>query len=55
MPPMATTGMFTAAVTALSLGLGLLLAVKADAVIRGRSAYRTALISVYAIIFFFSY
>lgn len=43
------TALFTAAVTALSLGLGLLLAVKADAVIRGRSAYRTALISVYAI------
>ncbi|MGA0539521.1 ABC transporter permease subunit [Neotabrizicola sp. VNH66] len=43
------TALFTAAVTTLSLGLGLLLAVKADAVIRGRSAYRTALISVYAI------
>jgi sn-glycerol 3-phosphate transport system permease protein len=43
------TVVFTVLVTALSLGLGLLLAVKADAVIRGRSAYRTALISVYAI------
>lgn len=43
------TVVFTALVTGLSLGLGLLLAVKADAVIRGRSAYRTALISVYAI------
>jgi sn-glycerol 3-phosphate transport system permease protein len=43
------TVIFTVLVTALSLGLGLLLAVKADAVIRGRSAYRTALISVYAI------
>jgi sn-glycerol 3-phosphate transport system permease protein len=40
---------FTAVVTALSLGLGLLLAVKADAVIRGSAAYKTLLISVYAI------
>lgn len=43
------TLVFTAIVTALSLGLGLLLAVKADAVIRGRQTYRTALIAVYAI------
>lgn len=43
------TLLFCAAVTALSLGLGLLLAVKADAVIRGASAYKTALIAVYAI------
>lgn len=43
------TALFTAVVTGLSLALGLLLAVKADTVIRGRSAYRTALISVYAI------
>ncbi len=43
------TAFFTVMVTALALGLGLLLAVKADKVIRGRSAYRTALISVYAI------
>ena len=43
------TALFTVAVTALSLGLGLLFAVKADKVIRGRSTYRTALISVYAI------
>ena len=40
---------FTAVVTALSLGIGLLLAVKADAVIRGSAAYKTVLISVYAI------
>ncbi|AGT08581.1 ABC transporter permease subunit [Paracoccus aminophilus] len=43
------TAVFTVLVTGLSLGLGLLLAVKADQVIRGRSSYRTALISVYAI------
>ncbi|WP_138469439.1 carbohydrate ABC transporter permease [Poseidonocella sp. HB161398] len=43
------TAVFTLAVTALSLGLGLLLAVKADAVIRGASAYKTLLIAVYAI------
>lgn len=43
------TAFFTAAVTVFSLGLGLLFAVKADKVIRGRSAYRTALIAVYAI------
>jgi len=43
------TTLFTALVTALSLGLGLLFAVKADKVIRGRSTYRTALISVYAV------
>lgn len=43
------TALFTVLVTGLSLGLGLLLAVKADKVIRGRSTYRTALISVYAI------
>lgn len=43
------TAFFAATVTALSLGLGLLLAVKADKVIRGASSYKTALISVYAI------
>ncbi|PTV97385.1 carbohydrate ABC transporter membrane protein 1 (CUT1 family) [Rhodobacter aestuarii] len=43
------TALFAATVTALSLGLGLLLAVKADAVMRGAGAYKTALISVYAI------
>ncbi len=43
------TAIFTVAVTALSLGLGLLLAVKADAVIRGASSYKTLLIAVYAI------
>ncbi|NGO64838.1 ABC transporter permease subunit [Rhizobium daejeonense] len=36
-------------VTFLTLSLGLLLALKADAVIRGQSAYRTLLIVVYAI------
>lgn len=40
---------FTSVVTAFSLGIGLLLAVKADAVIRGSAAYKTVLISVYAI------
>jgi sn-glycerol 3-phosphate transport system permease protein len=40
---------FGIVVTALSLGFGLLLAVKADKVIRGASAYKTVLISVYAI------
>lgn len=43
------TALFTVAVTGLALALGLVLAVKADAVIRGRAAYRTALISVYAV------
>lgn len=43
------TVVFTALVTAFSLGLGLLLAVKADAVIRGNAAYKTLLIAVYAI------
>lgn len=43
------TAVFAATVTALSLGLGLLLAVKADKVIRGAASYKTALISVYAI------
>lgn len=43
------TAFFAAMVTGLSLGLGLLLAVKADAVIRGASFWKTALISVYAI------
>lgn len=45
----AFTAFFTAVVTVAALGLGLLLAVKADAVIRARGPYRTALISVYAI------
>ncbi len=43
------TAIFTIIVTALSLGIGMLLAVKADAVIRGNAAYKTVLISVYAI------
>ncbi|KAA3508098.1 ABC transporter permease subunit [Rhizobium rhizogenes] len=43
------TVVFTVLVTFFSLALGLLLAVKADAVIRGSSAYKTLLISVYAI------
>ena len=43
------TAVFTALVTLFSLLIGLLLAVKADAVIRGSSAYKTMLISVYAI------
>ncbi|WP_028745336.1 ABC transporter permease subunit [Rhizobium mesoamericanum] len=43
------TAIFTALVTFFSLSLGLLLAVKADAVIRGGSTYKTLLISVYAI------
>ncbi|WP_371418861.1 ABC transporter permease subunit [Agrobacterium sp. ICMP 6402] len=43
------TVIFTVLVTFFSLALGLLLAVKADAVIRGSSTYKTVLISVYAI------
>ncbi|QCI99918.1 ABC transporter permease subunit [Agrobacterium larrymoorei] len=43
------TAVFTAIVTVFAMGIGLLLAVKADAVIRGSSAYKTMLISVYAI------
>ncbi|KAA0969047.1 ABC transporter permease subunit [Aureimonas fodinaquatilis] len=43
------TAVFTILVTAFSLGIGLLLAVKADQVIRGRSTYRNSLIAVYAI------
>ncbi len=43
------TVVFTVLVTFFSLSLGLLLAVKADAVIRGSSTYKTVLISVYAI------
>ncbi len=43
------TVFFTVLVTALSLAIGLLLAVKADAVIRGASAYKTLLICVYAV------
>ena len=43
------TVVFTLLVTFFSLALGLLLAVKADAVIRGSSTYKTLLISVYAI------
>lgn len=45
----AFTVFFAAVVAALSLAIGMVLAVKADKVIRGRSAYRTALIAVYAI------
>lgn len=43
------TVVFTALVTLFSLSLGLLLAIKADKIIRGSSAYKTLLISVYAI------
>lgn len=43
------TAFFCVVVTALSLGIGLLLAVKADKVIRGAATYKTLLISVYAI------
>ncbi|MGB3812841.1 MAG: ABC transporter permease subunit [Shinella sp.] len=43
------TVVFTALVTFLSLGLGMLLAVKADAVLKGSSTYKTLLIWVYAI------
>ncbi|MEI4472708.1 sugar ABC transporter permease [Frigidibacter sp. MR17.24] len=43
------TAAFTAIVTALALAIGLLLAVKADAVIRGAATYKTLLIAVYAI------
>ncbi|MCA0996071.1 ABC transporter permease subunit [Alloyangia pacifica] len=45
----AFTAFFCVVVTALALGLGLLLAVKADEVIRGADTYKTLLISVYAI------
>ena len=43
------TAIYTVLVTFFSLAAGLLLAVKADKVIRGSSAYKTVLISVYAI------
>jgi len=43
------TVIFTILVTFLSLSIGLLLATKADTVIRGSSAYKTLLICVYAI------
>ncbi|WP_113446993.1 ABC transporter permease subunit [Rhizobium cremeum] len=43
------TIVYSLIVTFLTLSLGLLLALKADAVIRGQSAYRTLLIVVYAI------
>ncbi len=43
------TAVFTAAVTFFSLAIGLLLAVKADGVIRGNGTYKTLLIWVYAI------
>lgn len=45
----AFTAFFCAVVTTLALGLGLVLAVKADKVIRGAESYKTLLISVYAI------
>ncbi|SIQ72519.1 carbohydrate ABC transporter membrane protein 1, CUT1 family [Rhizobium sp. RU20A] len=45
----AFTVVFSVLVTFLVLSLGLLLALKADAVIRGQSAYKTLLIVVYAI------
>jgi sn-glycerol 3-phosphate transport system permease protein len=43
------TAVFTVLVTGLSIGIGLLLAVKADAIIRGSMAYKTILISIYAV------
>jgi sn-glycerol 3-phosphate transport system permease protein len=43
------TIVYSLIVTTLALSLGLLLALKADAVIRGKSAYKTLLIVVYAI------
>jgi sn-glycerol 3-phosphate transport system permease protein len=43
------TVIFTLLVTALSLSIGLLLAVKADKVLRGAGAYKTLLIAVYAV------
>lgn len=43
------TIVYSLIVTFLTLSLGMLLALKADAVIRGQSAYRTLLIVVYAI------
>ena len=43
------TVVFTALVTFLSLGIGMLLAVKADAVLKGSATYKTLLIWVYAI------
>lgn len=43
------TAVFTVLVTFFSLAIGMLLAVKADAVIRGSATYKTLLISVYAI------
>jgi len=43
------TAFFCVVVTTLALGIGLLLAVKADKVIRGAETYKTLLISVYAI------
>ncbi|WP_193177096.1 ABC transporter permease subunit [Oricola nitratireducens] len=43
------TAVFTIVVTFLSLSIGLLLAAKADGVIRGSSSYKTLLICVYAI------
>ncbi|MGF1477551.1 MAG: ABC transporter permease subunit [Geminicoccaceae bacterium] len=43
------TALFTLVVTFLSLAIALLLAVKADAVLRGAKTYRTALMWVYAI------
>ena len=45
----AFTAFFTLVVTFLSLAAALLLAVKAEAVLRARSSYRSALIAVYAI------
>lgn len=43
------TAVFTSLVTFLSLGIALLLAVKADKVLRGSSAYKTLLMWVYAV------
>ncbi|WP_417688357.1 ABC transporter permease subunit [Roseibium sp.] len=43
------TAVFTALVTFLSLGVALLLAVKADKVLRGSSTYKTLLMWVYAV------
>src|SRR5215470_6616954 len=46
---MATTAVFSVAVTALSLSIALLLAVQADKSIKGAGAYRTLLIWPYAV------
>ena len=46
---MATTALFSSLVTVAAMGIALLLAVMADRVVKGRSAYRTLLIWPYAV------